>query len=93
MQGLTHSGTPGNVYGDCGCAMSNCHGKRCYNAPQSWNLVSVGGLMGSPNGRGCEGRKPSVKRFYNALLTNVPQSMGVLAIVTGAISHHSHVAF
>eukprot|EP00983_Pelagomonas_calceolata_P053898 1143481-Pelagomonas_calceolata.AAC.8 len=40
--GLMHSGTPGQEYGDCSCAMSNCGGKRCFNVAQSWNLVRDG---------------------------------------------------
>lgn len=45
LQGLMHSGTPGQEYGDCSCAMSNCGGQRCYNAPYSWNLVSLPPLL------------------------------------------------
>jgi hypothetical protein len=34
--GLRHSTSPGNEYGDAGCAMGSCCSIRCYNAPQSW---------------------------------------------------------
>lgn len=47
-QGLYHSGTPGNEYGDCTCAMGNCGVGQCYNAAQSWELVSMGSAGRGP---------------------------------------------